>query len=136
MPCKVEFHSAQIEERLLLLVPITDLTAALASRASRRVIRSDDMISEAVAFSSLTFFDDLPVFSVMMHILPAQRLPQIVARVPVRFPLQVILVVVLGLIEVRKRNDLRHDRARPFRLGTLDCSLGGVALRIIVVEDR
>src|SRR5688572_15252053 len=39
--------------------------------------------------------------------------PDVVAGIPVRILLQVILVVILGRPELLRRNDLRHDRTLP-----------------------
>src|SRR3954453_7080205 len=62
-------------------------------------------------------------------------LPQVVARVPVRIALQAILVEILGGIEICERDHLRHDGTRPFGLSALDGAFGGVALRVVVVEN-
>ena len=47
------------EARLAFSVPMTAATAAAARRISRRVIRNEEAISEAVALPSFTFFGDL-----------------------------------------------------------------------------
>src|ERR1043165_19863 len=62
--------------------------------------------------------------------------PQIVARIPVRLLLQVILVVPLGRPELRVVDDLRRDRARPLLLRALDGLLRRLALLLVVHEDR
>src|ERR1051325_258536 len=58
------------------------------------------------------------------------------AGIAVRIPLQVILVVVLGRPELAERHDLCRDRARPLRPRALHGALRGLALLLIVVEDR
>src|SRR4051794_34231952 len=62
--------------------------------------------------------------------------PQIMAGVSVRFPLQIILMVVLRGPELGVVDDLRRDRPRPLLLRALDGFLGRLALLVVVYEDR
>src|ERR1043165_6455674 len=57
-------------------------------------------------------------------------------RIPVRKPLQVILVIPLGRPESRAVDDLRRDRARPLLLRALDGLLRRLALLLVMDEDR
>src|SRR5438552_2185661 len=56
--------------------------------------------------------------------------------VAIRIPLQVILVIVLGDPETRRRNDLRRDRTRPLFLGPLFRPLRGLTLFLVVIKNR
>src|SRR5205085_11395428 len=62
--------------------------------------------------------------------------PEVVAGVAARSPLQIILVIPLGLPEFGRVDDLRDDRRGPLRLRTLDRLLCSFSLLVVVNEDR
>lgn len=57
-------------------------------------------------------------------------------RIPVGILVEIILVIVFGLIEFRKRHDLRHDGVLEFRLRGGFRFLCGGLLRVVLVENH